>query len=115
MKMLITLRNSGAESISVEKILNEDTKFKLLTKNEYDYNEVMNDKKVVLSFVIDTDDVNVILLEKIDTFSTSSYKINIESSDRIYYLNYSEIPGFYKILLNKLYPEIIEEQVEEFI
>lgn len=118
--MLITLRNSGAETIFFNKNYNPETLLKI--KNEMN---PLLDPKNIDSFVLDIKNIKIeqLLLVEQTTYQQRSkndpkkYYISIETDTSTYRLYYEEgvKPDFFKFLFKKIYPTMAENQIEELI
>lgn len=118
--MFISLRNSGASTILFNKSMDPETIIKILDYEEKNRHilEQFIESQCVESFVLPHDLVtNIHLVNEGSTYSQDKrYRIFINTTLGTYRLLYNdEVPGFFKKLLNTIYPEIMDKQIEELI
>jgi len=124
--MLITLRNSGAESIHYTPNLDQQLLLKVVIKAENNSSvyDIFLKGENLDSFILDKETLgikNIHLTVQDNGWSGDkkvTYQIKIITSNGDYRLHYktnSGKPDFFKRIFKYLYPDMAEKQVEELV
>jgi hypothetical protein len=125
--MLITLRNSGAESIYFTPYLDNRLKLEIISNATSDntyIQDIFLRGDELSSFILDKTVLNIenihLVVHKNEwsSIKSESYHIKILTDKGEYRINYkvdSGKPDFFKTIFKYLYPDMAEKQIEELV